>query len=83
VSAAAGDKLRIELSKSKMNKTAKPSVVNAISGKKVLKVVKAECAKFRPDLQNAAVRRAASIQKSLRKGKAMRKEKAAGALTVV
>ena len=49
--------------------------------KKVLKVVGAECAKFRPDLKDAAVRRAASIQKSLRAKKG--KKSAAGALTVV
>ena len=81
MSAAPGDKLRIALSKSKMNKAPKASIVNAISGKKVLKVVGAECAKFRPDLKDAAVRRAASIQKSLRAKKG--KKSAAGALTVV
>jgi hypothetical protein len=52
VSADAGDKLKVLLTKKRSNsKKTKATAIKAISGKKVLKAVGAECAKFRPDLK--------------------------------
>ena len=82
MAAAAGEQLKLTLALGRASKAQAPKArlakqtMAATNGRKVCKAVAACVAKFRPDLKEAAKRRAAAVQKSLRAGKAAAKKAA-------